>query len=263
MKAPFLRSQENIFCGISCKGVFYYSLKNDKSNSTVDLFLFLCGIYDVFGEYAHEILRQYLFIFEDHFLPSIRKMVKIGAKRVYKNNFEDYQREYPFSSSFLVEGLFSFQKYEHLYHENKIEDPSLFLKNFQFPNQEGRLFEKNRKVLSFMVDDENKILSLALNQNHQNKILHAESMMAISYFLKYSQKIPPFIRVFTSLRSCAMCAGILWDLFENPLSVKIFYLEDDLGKAAKDTIFVKGSNERRLFFKNKENIQKQLEYPIF
>jgi tRNA(Arg) A34 adenosine deaminase TadA len=108
---------------------------------------------------------------------------------------------------------------------------------------ETRLFLYNRPVAAVLVSREGKLLDRALNMNATNKTLHAELNLVQSFYRKFGRefgsKLPAGSKLFTTLKPCKMCAGMLFDAAEDMRSFEVIYAEDDPGTNARNTALEK------------------------
>jgi tRNA(Arg) A34 adenosine deaminase TadA len=97
------------------------------------------------------------------------------------------------------------------------------------------LFQYNRPVAAVLISREGKVLDWALNTNAVNKTLHAELNLVQSFYRKFGSKLPAGSKLFTTLKPCKMCAGMLFDAAEDMRSFEVIYAEDDPGPNARNT----------------------------
>jgi tRNA(Arg) A34 adenosine deaminase TadA len=97
---------------------------------------------------------------------------------------------------------------------------------------QGPRYESDRPIAALLVSSENEFLSAAINTNSKNRTLHAEMNLIAS--LK-DQRIPEGARLFTTLKPCKMCAGMIHDSAQDLASLKILYAEDDPGTHGRNT----------------------------
>jgi tRNA(Arg) A34 adenosine deaminase TadA len=108
--------------------------------------------------------------------------------------------------------------------------PTQILREEQKP-----LFQYNRPVAAVLISREGELLAWALNTNAVNKTLHAELNLVQSFYRKFGSKIPAGSKLFTTLKPCKMCAGMLFDVAEDMRSFEVIYAEDDPGLNARNT----------------------------
>ncbi len=211
------------------------------------------GIYQEYPEIALKILRNKIFT---NYYPSemCLGMVKVAAKRIaYINNFSDQNiliHEQTFEITLqkndknLPEELsFILEKYDY-----KLKKALDFMHFAQDLTKEIKVekekYESNRQVACILVDSKHNILSYGLNENSRNKTLHAEINMIQKFYNQFNQFIPKGSRIYTTLKPCKMCAGMIWHCAENILDIKVYFLHNDIGSMAKSTVLNCNSVER-------------------
>ena len=102
-----------------------------------------------------------------------------------------------------------------------------------------QLFLYNRPVAAVLVSPDGKLLEWAVNTNAVNKTLHAELNLVQSYYRKSQSKLPRGSRLYTTLKPCKMCAGMIHDAAEDMRSFEVIYAEDDPGPNARNTALEK------------------------
>jgi len=100
----------------------------------------------------------------------------------------------------------------------------------------GALYRMARPVAAILVSDAGEILCASVNTNSQNRTRHAEMNLVQRYFLDTGSLIPPGAKIYTSLKPCKMCAGIIHDSAADPASLEVLYWEDDPGPMAQNTV---------------------------
>lgn len=110
---------------------------------------------------------------------------------------------------------------------------------------DARLFEQHRPVAALLVSPDGKILEAALNANAANRTLHAEINLIQAYYRKNQAPLPRGSKIYTTLKPCKMCAGMIWTAAEDFRAIEVVYGEFDPGPNARVTILDPGSPERR------------------
>lgn len=103
------------------------------------------------------------------------------------------------------------------------------------------LHDFNRPIAVLICSPEGKVLSWAVNNNSKNKTLHAEVVALQKYVNQHERRLPAHARIYTSLKPCRMCAGMIWDLAEEPQTLQTIYFQDDPGPLAKNTVLERKS----------------------
>lgn len=124
------------------------------------------------------------------------------------------------------------------------------------------LHSQNRAVGALLVSPDNEILQWAPNTNASNRTLHAEVNLVQSFHRRTGRLIPKGSRIYVSLKSCKMCAAMIWRLCEAPASLKVYYGEDDPGPNARQTLFHPGSPERLRTCASEEERQAAFEFHL-
>jgi tRNA(Arg) A34 adenosine deaminase TadA len=90
----------------------------------------------------------------------------------------------------------------------------------------------DRPITALLVSVENALLGAAINTNAKNRTLHAEMNLIANL---PDQKIPPGARLFTTLKPCKMCAGMIHDSAADLASLRVIFAEDDPGTHGRNT----------------------------
>jgi hypothetical protein len=206
------------------------------------------GIWNHSPEFANKILRNHLYSFYSR-TPLCDGMIKVAAKRArIMTEFESYEFTEKLSGQSWVEVFPSF--------EDKVGDQSnligqtisseeavVLAKELSFKSAKNdENFESDRAVGAVLISKKNEILSVGWNTNARQRIHHCEVNLIRNYLIRTGQKIEPNATLIVSLKPCAMCAAQLFTFSENFSSLKVIYLEDDLGPAAQNSVLMKGSD---------------------
>jgi len=97
------------------------------------------------------------------------------------------------------------------------------------------LHDFNRPIAALICSAEGKLLSWGINNNSKNKTLHAEIWAVQKYFETTGKKLPSGSKIYTSLKPCRMCAGMLVHMAEDPNHLQTTFYQDDPGPLAKNT----------------------------
>jgi tRNA(Arg) A34 adenosine deaminase TadA len=95
-----------------------------------------------------------------------------------------------------------------------------------------------------LVSNEGKILTSAINSNSTHKTHHAEINLIRDYCARNQKKLPVGARIYTTLKPCKMCAGMIWEHAEDLKKIAVYFFENDLGSFARSTVLNPGSFER-------------------
>lgn len=97
------------------------------------------------------------------------------------------------------------------------------------------LHDFNRPIAAFICSPEGRLLSWAVNNSSKNKTLHAEVAAIQKFHQNFKTKLPAGAVIYTSLKPCRMCAGMIVDMAENPKDLRVIYFQDDPGPLAQNT----------------------------
>lgn len=105
----------------------------------------------------------------------------------------------------------------------------------------------DRPIRSWLFDAEWNLLQKASNAQGTLKTRHAEINLLLP-LRKEGRKIPRNSILVTSLKPCAMCSALIWEMAEDLHSLRVIYLENDPGPWGQNTILTEGSPTRTRFF---------------
>jgi tRNA(Arg) A34 adenosine deaminase TadA len=199
------------------------------------------GIYDLKPEQARRIVRHRIFTTGGP-SPSLSGIVKVAAKRITPSLTEQDEVFQIRSGEKLVE------IHARDIHRPPPPDLSGLLQNssewsnsqwmslaktlaHQIHRQEAR-YASDRPIAALLVSAENTLLGAAVNTNAKNRTLHAEMNLIASLS---SRRIPPGSRLFTTLKPCRMCAGMICDSSSELRALQVIFSEDDPGPHARNT----------------------------
>jgi len=114
----------------------------------------------------------------------------------------------------------------------------------QISRHPGPRYLSHRPIAALLVSATHQILAIATNTHAKNKTLHAEINLIQSFQSKQGGKLPPGSRIYTTLKPCKMCAGMIWTAAEDIRSLRVYFSEDDPGPSAKFTVLGPGTHER-------------------
>ncbi|MGK5082513.1 Bd3614 family nucleic acid deaminase [Bdellovibrionota bacterium FG-1] len=122
----------------------------------------------------------------------------------------------------------------------------------------------DRRIAALLVSPEGKLLSAAFNSSAQNRIRHAEVNLIRGYCGATQRSLAAGTQLYTTLKCCKMCAGMIWDAASNPMHLTVFYDEEDSGPMGRSTVLTPQSFERRRATRGQEPfwVQKVLERRI-
>ncbi len=98
------------------------------------------------------------------------------------------------------------------------------------------LHDFNRPIAALICAADGRLLSWAVNNNSKNKTLHAEVAAVQKYYELHHDKLPEGVLVYSSLKPCRMCAGMIYEMTKEPKSLQVIYYQDDPGPLAQNTV---------------------------
>jgi tRNA(Arg) A34 adenosine deaminase TadA len=108
----------------------------------------------------------------------------------------------------------------------------------------GHRSQSARPIGAVLTAPSGSILGWAINSSAANKTLHAEINLVQAYCRHTGAPLPRGAQIHTTLKSCKMCAGMIWTAASDPLALKVFFAQDDPGPRARLTVLNAGSFER-------------------
>ena len=124
------------------------------------------------------------------------------------------------------------------------------------------LFLNDRAVAAVLLSEKGELLAEARNTNALNKTLHAEVNLLQGYFKLSGNKFPKNAKIYTTLKPCKMCAGMISVYAFGQENLRVIYEIYDSGPNARSTVLNKGSAEWDRAFKNKPPPTAQMEYAL-
>lgn len=113
---------------------------------------------------------------------------------------------------------------------------------------------RDRLVGAALVGPGGELLAASANSNGANRTRHAELNALLGLWHATRTKLAPGTRLYATLRPCAMCAGLLWELSAVPGTVRVYYAHEDPGSAARNTVLCPGSATRARFARSEEEL---------
>ena len=96
-------------------------------------------------------------------------------------------------------------------------------------HQDQKRHKSPRPVASILLDAEFRIITAAVNTNHESQILHAEVNLVAKLRDMGLKRLPNNAILITSLKPCRMCAALLLALGARENNLRIRSVEDDTG----------------------------------
>lgn len=103
----------------------------------------------------------------------------------------------------------------------------------------------DRRVAAILVSRDGELLGAALNTNARNRTRHAEVNLIQGFCRRVGGPLPEGARVYVTLKSCKMCAAMIWSAARAPCSLSVVYAQEDEGPMARLTVLTPGSHERQ------------------
>jgi tRNA(Arg) A34 adenosine deaminase TadA len=103
---------------------------------------------------------------------------------------------------------------------------------------------RDNPIAALLVDPARGLLGWAANTGSRNATSHAEVNL-VEGWLRSGRLLPRGSRVYSTLKPCKLCAGLVWDAAEDPRALAVFYGEDDPLRYARETVLDAGSMARR------------------
>lgn len=271
--AAFLSRPGEELAFLICEDSVYFSthkqsFQTEPINAISNL---IQGIYDTYPKIARSILRNRIYSTQSTPTALCFGMVKIAAKRItygiqpirnfleLKFNFVEIQfRRNPSShSSFPISYPKSIQSHE--------EFVSLALQLAQTIQRNSVQYQSDRPIAALLVKTDpntakKELLAWATNSNSHNRTLHAEVNLIQNYFQNTRSLIPKHVAIYTSLKPCRMCAGMIWHSSVDRNSLKVYYGNDDPGPGAKNTILSPFTFDRKQVTQDPSELQLNLQH---
>jgi tRNA(Arg) A34 adenosine deaminase TadA len=246
--AFFLKSRAEVMdseVALVChQGRTYFSVVRSQLGPSSAVVKLIQGIFDLHRDHSFFILRNRIWTTEP--LGSMnRGMVRLAAKRIsqvpainhglaIEHEFEEVGsiQDFVYPSRAVLEPFKLEFPLHILSHEEGIR---WSLKLARSVPRGTVLHDHNRAIGVIICQEDGSVISAATNGAGINKTLHAEVRAVQDYFLRSGRRLPSGARIYVSLKPCQMCAGMISQSSEDPVSLKIFFAEEDLGPRARAT----------------------------
>ncbi len=265
----FIHKYEKNIAFLIFENTVYYSVNHFIPKTPISAITTLIqGIHHFYPEKSFFILRKKIYASYTA-TEMCHGMVKVTAKRFFTPLIP---KDHDISISF------NFQEIIYPISENtKMKWPQIpehkNLKNIEFLkltetiandiSLQSELYLSDRKIAAILVSNDNEILSIGINESSKNKTKHAEVNLIQNYYTKFNQPLPENCRIFTTLKPCKMCAGMIWHCSKDISKVKVYYLNDDLGPFSKNTVLNCGTLERQRAALNSIELSMVIEEKLF
>jgi tRNA(Arg) A34 adenosine deaminase TadA len=146
---------------------------------------------------------------------------------------------------------------------------ALSLASRRMDPRQSKVAPAGKNIAAMLVAADGEVLGAALNSvdEHGDVTCHAEVNLVQSFFLLNQEKrIPAGARIFTTLKPCAMCAGMIREAAEDNSKNLTYYGQFDPGSGAAKTALSEAHAERPLNIQGAvhvpEELWKWLPYPM-
>jgi len=115
--------------------------------------------------------------------------------------------------------------------------------------QQPQAAPAGKNIAALLVSSKGAVLAVGMNSvdEHDDATCHAEVNLVQSHFLLNERKrIPVGARIYTTLKPCAMCAGMIMECSEDSSKNMTFYGQFDPGAGAIKTALTEAHRERPL-----------------
>lgn len=109
----------------------------------------------------------------------------------------------------------------------------------------GPLPGSDRPIAALLVSGDGQLLGQAVNSNARNRTMHAEIRLLQEFWRRTGHALPRHSRIFTTLKPCKMCAGMIWEASEDISTLQVLFAERDDGPQARLTVLDPSTHERR------------------
>lgn len=113
---------------------------------------------------------------------------------------------------------------------------------------------RDNPIAALLVDPGAGLLAWATNSRSRNPTSHAELNLVERWLHASRRPLPRGSRLYSTLKPCKMCAGLVWDAAEEPREVLVFYAEEDERRYARETVLDAGSMARRLVARDAKDL---------
>jgi tRNA(Arg) A34 adenosine deaminase TadA len=96
--------------------------------------------------------------------------------------------------------------------------------------------DEGHNIGTVLVAPDGLLLGWGLNTVSKNYTFHAELNAIQQFYHRTNQPLPEGCRIYTTLKPCRMCAGMIRDAADKPETLRVFFAQDDqsTGKTALD-----------------------------
>lgn len=113
---------------------------------------------------------------------------------------------------------------------------------------------RDNPIAALLVDPAAGLLGWATNTGSRNATGHAEVNLVEGWLRATRRRLPRGSRIYSTLKPCKMCAGLVWDAADEPRDLSVFYAEDDPLRYARETVLDAGSMARRLVARDAKDL---------
>jgi tRNA(Arg) A34 adenosine deaminase TadA len=121
---------------------------------------------------------------------------------------------------------------------------------------------RDNPIAALLVDPAAGLLGWATNTGSRNVTSHAEVNLVERWLRGSRRPLPRGSRLYSTLKPCKMCAGLVWDAAEEPRDLLVFYAEDDPLRYARETVLDAGSMARRRVARDAADLARVLQHRV-
>ncbi len=206
------------------------------------------GICQTRPDQARKLLRNRIFTTATHLSEMDWGMLKVAAKRielgaapqdleVYRDRAIAFQSRADHSAEVFLKPGLVFKSHE--------ESITYALKLAREVKVASIRHQSSRRIAAVLVSPEGELLAQAVNTSATNRTHHAEVNLVQAFCQSTGKALPKGSRIYTTLKPCKMCAGMIWSSVEDPSDFTVYFFENDPGPHAQKTVFTRESFESR------------------
>ncbi|MCX7978366.1 MAG: Bd3614 family nucleic acid deaminase [Bdellovibrionaceae bacterium] len=238
------------FAAVFAHGRLFYSIHlRAKSVPSSALIKLLQGLFDRYKDESFFILRNRIWLTRQ---PTIAElgMLKVVAKRFSvispeSSQLEEIQAERvgePDEDLYPCRELSPIHEREDLL----LYPAEVLLDKLRNHNPRGEILHDYHRPIAAVMSMKDQTLAFGVNCSAVNKTLHAEVNLVQSWYRRTGKKIPPGAKIMVTHKPCKMCAGLIYDWSEEPLSIQVHYFHEEAGSLSRNTILDRVGVQRKI-----------------
>ncbi len=212
----------------------YRAFENESTHTAVSALIY--GIWTRFPDHALSMLRERIYT-NYSLTPLCEGSIKVCAKRAtelskeaYQSKLEDLRKSH--SEQTIRASLpptFEISGFPHV---------------FQSIAGAAKALSQNSmdSITAILLSPSLQVLGFAKNTNDIHRAQHAETNLIQNYLISTNTKLKPGTKILISLKPCAMCAAQIYAAAERFHELEVYYLNDDPGPKAKNSVLIKDSD---------------------